>query len=178
MDLKHYDHDGNARFVTFCTHARLPILTNNRFRYAVVDAIRQVRKDSELRLNGYVIMPEHVHLVLIPPNNVKLGPVIGEIKRVSAKKILEQLRASNSNLLKKLQVKRDRQGPIALWQRRCYDHNCRTEAEMWKAVRYCDDNPVSRGLASKPEHWVWSSYGWYHDIPGVVLEMDIRRIGA
>ncbi|MCK4857663.1 MAG: transposase [candidate division Zixibacteria bacterium] len=84
MRLKHYDYDGRARFVTFATHKRIPILTNDLFCYRAAKAIDDARNKYRLRLLGYVIMPDHVHLVLVPPEEVTLGPIIGLIKRFSS----------------------------------------------------------------------------------------------
>ncbi len=55
MKIKHYDHDGRARFITFCTHNRLPLLTNDSFRSIAVEAIKEVRARTGLKLLAYVI---------------------------------------------------------------------------------------------------------------------------
>jgi putative transposase len=173
MRLRHYDNDGRARFATFCTHRRIPLLTNDRFRQALVDAIKWARKEHEFRLIGYVIMPEHVRLVLLPSGGTQLGFVIGEIKRAASKAIHRLLLESNSALLGRLTVRRGGRAKFALWHRRCYDHNCRTEESVWKKVRYCHENPVKRGLVREPDRWKWSSYSWYQGDTGGPLEMDL-----
>jgi putative transposase len=66
MKLKHYDNEGHARFVTFCTHRQIPVLTDDAARQAVVDSINDVKSSTGFQLLAYVIMPEHVHLVLVP----------------------------------------------------------------------------------------------------------------
>jgi REP-associated tyrosine transposase len=163
MELKHYDHDGRARFVTFCTHKRIPILTNNRFRKIILDSIQYICKTHQLSLLGYVIMPEHVHLVIIPPEKIKLGPMIGEIKRISSIKIHDIMIETNSKFKDTMITKRDNIMKFTLWQRRCYDHNCRNDKSVWEMVNYCHNNPVKRGLVSRPEDWRWSSFKDYHD---------------
>jgi putative transposase len=172
MQLKHFDHDGRARFVTFSTHQRLPILSNDLFRQTVVESIDKVRKASGFRLLAYVIMPEHVHLVLIPRIDLSLGQIIGEIKRISARKIHAAIKARKSALLARLTVTRNGRQRFALWERRCYDHNCRTDESIWEKVMYCHSNPVKRGLANDPTDWLWSSYRWYAGVVDSVLEID------
>ena len=108
-----------------------------------------------------MIMPEHVHIVCIPPLESKLGPIIGEIKRISAKKIREKLMENPGTLIDRLTSNRDGISKFALWERRCYDHNCRTIESVWEKVNYCHNNPVKRGLVNKPENWQWSSSSWY-----------------
>ena len=173
MQLKHYDHDGRARFITFCTHKRIPILTNASFRKVIVECLEEVRKSYGLCLLGYVIMPEHIHLVVVPPKELKLGPVIGELKRISAKRIHELLHVNNGDLIERLIVTRNGRQRFALWQRRCFDHNCRSDESVWEKIEYCHNNPVTRGLVSEPDDWQWSSCRWYQGSQDVVLTMDV-----
>ena len=172
MKLKHYDHDGRARFITFCTHKRIPVLTNAPFRKVIVECLEEVRKSYGLCLLGYVIMPEHIHLVVVPPKELKLGPVIGELKRISAKRIHELLHVNNGDLIERLIVIRNGRQRFALWQRRCFDHNCRSDESVWEKIEYCHNNPATRGLVSKPDDWQWSSCRWYQGKQDVVLRMD------
>jgi putative transposase len=172
MDLRHYDGDGRARFVTFGIHRQLPLLTNAPARNEVVAAIRKIRQERYFKLLGYVIMPEHVHQVLMPAENDRLGRLIGEIKRESAVKILDRLIANKSPLLAKLKVVRNGAEKYALWQRRCYDHSCRSIKSVREKINYCHHNPVRRGLVTDPGSWEWSSYRWYCGMADVVLEID------
>ena len=162
MRLKHFDHDRRARFITFCTQNRIPVLTNDRYRKVVLDSINYICAKNLLKLIAYVIMPEHVHLVIVPPENVRLGPLIGKMKQISSFKIHKIVIATNSHLKDNLMIKRDQRGNFTLWQRRCFDHNCRDEQALWKVVNYCRNNPVIRGLVSKSIEWKWSSYNNFH----------------
>jgi len=173
MNLKHYDNEGQARFITFCTHRRLPLLTNNVFRKNIIESIVITRNKYEFKLIAYVIMPEHVHLIILPKQGISVSSIIGEIKRVSAKNIHRILIERDSPLISKLTVIRNRAERFAFWQRRCYDHNCRSEKSMWEKVEYCHNNPVKRGLVKTADAWQWSSYRWYQGQRDVLLEMDI-----
>ena len=172
MKLRHYDHDGRARFVTFCTHNRLPLLTNDELISIVIEAIKDVRAQTGLKLLGYVIMPNHIHLVLIPPIDGKVGFIIGEIKRISAREIHRWLKTVNSKLLVRLNITRRGVAKFAFWQKRCFDHNCRSEEAVRTKVKYCHDNPVKWDLVKSPEEWRWSSHNCYHGSDNVPLEID------
>ena len=106
MKLKHYDHDGRARFITFCTHRKLPLLTNNIYHKIVVNRIDEVRRESGFKLLGYVIMPEHIHLVMVPRINTKAGDIIGEIKMCSPKPIYNLMKTGNGKVMERLMVRR------------------------------------------------------------------------
>jgi len=58
MKLKHYDHDGRARFITFPTQRNLPILTNNLLRGLIVEETIAICRQFGIRTLAYVVMPE------------------------------------------------------------------------------------------------------------------------
>ncbi|MFI5059556.1 MAG: transposase, partial [Candidatus Acidiferrales bacterium] len=90
-------------------------------------------------LHAYVIMPNHVHMLLEP--RVPLAKITGVLKGVAA-------RDANATL--------DRIGR-PFWQDETFDHWLRNPAEFERIRHYIEWNPVSAGLAAKPEHWEWSS---------------------
>jgi len=135
--LKHYDNLGTARFVTFSCYYRLPSLNNPGAKEIVIEELDRARTKHGFRLLGYVLMPDHAHLVLFPPEGMELGLVIREIKSRSARRYFATAQIGAS-------------GRRVFWQRRCYDHNCRTPETVREKIEYCHNNPVKRGLVSHP----------------------------
>lgn len=88
---------------------------------------------------GYVIMPEHVHLLMNEPARGHLDRAIQAIK----------LSVST----------RSTQRPF--WQTRYYDFNVHSAEKITEKLRYIHRNPLVRGLVLKPEDWPWSSYRHY-----------------
>jgi putative transposase len=117
-------------------------------------------------------MPEHVHLVVLPPDEQRLGLEIGRLKSLAARDMLPQLSALHGQKTDRLYVTRNGQRRRVFWQSRCYDHNCRTPETAREKIHYCHNNPVIRGLVKSPGDWPWSSYRWYEDMDGVELEID------
>jgi REP-associated tyrosine transposase len=89
--------------------------------------------------HAWVIMPNHVHLLLTPQINV--SKLLGSLKAASAKR---------ANLLL------GRTGQ-PFWQDESYDHLVRSDEEFRRIQRYIENNPVTAGLVSKPEEYLWSS---------------------
>ena len=174
--IHHFNDPGHAHFLTFSCYQQLPLLRRERTRHWFVQAVVNAKVKHSFPLLGYVIMPEHVHLVLHPAEETRVGEIVGEIKRSSALQIHQILLAGQSDLEKRLTVVRNGASRFVFWQRRCYDHNCRSEASTWEKVEYCHSNPVNRGLVSSPEDWYWSSYRWYQGKRDVVLEMNTTDI--
>jgi len=158
--LKHFDHEDTARFVTFGCYRGLAFLNNDSAKQIFIEELDRLRAKHQFKILGYVVMPEHVHLVLYPPDGMPLGLVIREIKSCSAKRYFAL------------------GGPVrpgerrVFWQRRCYDHNCRSTETTVEKIRYCHNIPVRRGLVSEPGEWRWSSYSCYHGADDVTLRID------
>ncbi|MBD3297162.1 MAG: hypothetical protein GF341_00770, partial [candidate division Zixibacteria bacterium] len=154
--LRHYDNLGLARFVTFSCYHRYKLLRHPRVIRQFLSEMERMRNNG-IDILGYVIMPEHVHLVLLPPDGTRLGVEIGRLKSRSAREmspILDQLYGQRTE---KLRVRRDGEERRVFWQRRCYDHNCRTTETAKEKIVYCHKNPVKRGLAGSPGDYPWSS---------------------
>ena len=117
-------------------------------------------------------MPEHVHLVLLPPDNIKLGPIIGQLKSKSALASIAYMQKYSPELLLKITFKREGTLRRIFWQKRCYDHNCRSTKTVMEKINYCHKNPVIRELVQSPEDWTWSSYNWYNGKKDVPIQMD------
>jgi len=157
-NLKHYDNLGTARFITFSYHNKLRLLYNDTLKKICIDNLKHIVDKYNIKLLAYVIMPNHVHFVIIPPDGLKMGKVIGELKSLSARQIIEYLEKINSNLLNELNVLRNGEKRKVVWMRRCYDHNCRNENTVNEKINYCHYNPVKAGLVKSPEDYKWSSY--------------------
>ncbi len=172
--LQRYNNTGSPRFVTFSCFHNYNILKTEVVKDLIVDNIGNLRQEYGFKLFGYVVMPNHVHLVMLPPDDLLLSRIIGHLKSVSARAILSFWRSQGLQLFEKLKVTRDGKSRYALWQRRYYDHNCRTRETTREKITYCHNNPVKKGLVEEPGDWRWSSYRWYHGMVGVLLEMDVE----
>ena len=170
--LRHYDSLNTARFVTFSCYRRLQLQVHSRVIQVFLETVSAIRNEYHFRLLGYVIMPEHVHLVLHPIDGTKLGPLIGMIKSKAASRMIGE---RVIELPDNCRIARNGTWRRAFWQPRCYDHNCRSEATALEKINYCHNNPVSRGLVAEPAAWRWSSYNWYvgeRDVPLAIDELE------
>jgi len=166
--LRHIEGTGTARFITLTFYRRHRYLPDPVSRQAVLNELSRLRLQHKVKILGYVIMPEHVHLVLDPPESAELGILLGRTKARSAHAILSAIRTGSCR--NRLLVRAD--GRPAVWERRCYDHNCRNTPAVIEKIRYCHNNPVARGLVSEPGDWPWSSYNWYHGRRESDFEID------
>lgn len=170
--LRHYDGYGTARFITFSCYQRWQLIIRDDIRLAILRQVDVVRIKFQFKLLAYVLMPEHVHLVLHPKEPTAIGKVIGQIKSLAARQIVEILQSENNPVLRKLGAFRDNRANHAIWLPRCYDHNCRTTETTIEKINYCHWNPVRRGLVASPADWRWSSYSYYGESCDAPIEID------
>ncbi|HEV2714460.1 MAG TPA: transposase, partial [Terriglobales bacterium] len=102
---------------------------------------------------GYVVMPEHVHLLLSEPQRDTLSTVVQALKLGFYRRLLGPLRTPHQPTLWP--------HPKHVWQTRFYDFNVWSERKRIEKLRYMHRNPVARGLAESPEQWRWSSFRSY-----------------
>jgi len=137
--LKRYQSDGSYHFITFSCDQRRPYLNTPQSRDLFEDSLEQTRSTYDLELFGYVVMPEHVHLLLSEPKLKKLSTAIQALK-VSVSK-------------------QSQQRPF--WLARYHDFNILTHRKHLEKLRYLHRNPVARGLVEAPEDWPHSSFLTY-----------------
>ena len=153
--LRRFHQSGQSHFVTFSCYHRLPKLTNPAACQLFLEALEAARKRFEARIYGYVLMPEHVHLLLSEPKTETLAAFLRFVKISSAKRARTQIRIDGDGK--------------AFWQTRYYDRNIRDYREFALKLHYLHRNPVKRGLCSSPEEWPWSSFQHYRTgAPGIV----------
>jgi len=148
-------------FVTICVDGRRHLLGRvvgeevklNRFGLAVENAFSWLRSHFEgVSLDQWIVMPNHVHLIVIIDDNVEggsrtaptgqrhLGRAIAAFKTVSTKRINQIRNAPGAGF----------------WQRNYYEHIIRSEKALDRIREYIESNPINwamdpeNSLASKP----------------------------
>jgi putative transposase len=137
--LVRYQQTGNLHFITFSCYQRRRYLRTSPARSLFERALERTRQKYSFYIVGYVVMPEHVHLLISEPPNISLGEAIKAIKLSVALRRKER----------------------PFWSPRYYDFNVFTEKKRIEKLRYTHRNPVTRGLVSTPEDWPWSSFLHY-----------------
>ena len=154
-----YEAPQQARFLTFSCYRRLPLFQNDNIKTAFAEHLLACELELRFRLLEWVVMPEHVHLLLVPtlPDS-PVPAVLRRIKEPFARKVLARWRTLRAPILERLV---DARGATRFWQRGGgYDRNISTDDELFETTRYIHENPVRRGLVHDVREWQWSSIGW------------------
>ncbi len=163
----HRFYGGNdLHFLTFSCYRRQPFLSSAIRCDLFLNILERVRRRYRLVVLAYVVMPEHIHLLVSEPQRENLSVVVQALKLG----FVRSLDGSNSNLIPRSRNNGETWGtpinstqliPKRFWQARFYDFNVWTERKRVEKLRYIHRNPVKRGLVESPELWRWSSFRWY-----------------
>lgn len=141
--LKRYQQTGQLHYITFTCYHRKKHLGSASARDIFEAILERARRWYGFYVVGYVVMPEHVHLLVSEPERSSLAIALKMLKQVSSREL------------------HDRAGDNPFWQKRYYDFNVFSDHKRVEKLRYMHRNPVKRGLVEKPEDWKWSSFRHY-----------------
>jgi putative transposase len=148
----------HLHFITTSCYRRLPFLRTARGRDTFLTILEQTRERYRFVVVGYVVMPEHIHLLLTEPETGTTSTVMQVLKQRTAGALLPKRKRRNP---RQRNLFGDEPKRRAFWQARSYDFNVWTTKKRAEKPRYMHRNPVKRGLVDAPEQWRWSSYRFY-----------------
>lgn len=152
LGLKRLQREDDLHFVTFSCYRRQPYLNPDSAKIYFEETLEVLRKRHRFDVYGYVLMPEHVHMLVSEPEVRLLGSTLRVLKGETSKR----LKGSGAHF----------------WYARYYDFNVFTRKKRLEKLDYMHFNPVRRGLVEKPEDWPWSSFR--HHATGEVGRVEIE----
>jgi putative transposase len=157
--LHRYYGSGYLHFITSSCYQRRPLLDTSCRRNLFLEILEQVRRRYSFVVVGYVLMPEHLHLLISEPQRSNPSIVMQVLKQRYAHQVLAAWRTRQQSLHDQLWQSCMSEGHF--WQRRFYDFVVYTERKRVEKLRYMHRNPVKRGLVLDPGQWPWSSFRYY-----------------
>ena len=154
--LRRFQQSGQSHFLTFSCYRRQPNLNSADAYDLFIHCLEEMRRRFAMCVYGYVLMREHVHLLVNEPEHATLSDAIHFLKLSFVKRLRSRKRVTESS---------------SFWQKRYYDRNVRDAREFTVKLRYLHRNPVERGLVEEPAEWRWSSFRHY-----ALREMGIVEI--
>jgi putative transposase len=172
--VRHFDEPGHAHFLTFSCYRRMPLLSKDRSRGWLIEAVLAARHKHAFDLWGWVVMPEHVHLLIWPRlPNYRIPTILADIKRPVGQQAIIWLEANCPEFLAKLTVQNRNRTYRRFWQAGPgQDRNIYDPKAAHDILEYIHTNPVKRGLVALPEQWLWSSAAEWAGKPDVPLKVD------
>ncbi len=151
--LKRFQESRQLHFITFSCYRRKQKLRSPAARAVFERALEMARRRYKFCVFGYVVMPEHVHLLVSEPERGLLSQALQAIKQSVARRL-----ALN--------------GREPFWQERYYDFNVWSDEKRIEKLKYMHRNPVKRGLCAEPEDWESSSFRHYATGVEGIVELE------
>lgn len=185
---------GEPRELTFSCYRQYSFLGSDRTRGWFREAVEDARRRCSVQVWAYVVMPDHVHLLIAPvarpeaargvtqaaPETILADPVspfLQAIKEPVARHALAYLRAHAPEWLTRVRVREGNRVRYRFWQPGGgYDRNVHDPSTLRSMIEYIHANPVRRGLVTTAEDWEWSSARWFAGIRPAWIEMDAAVI--
>jgi putative transposase len=163
----------DAHELTFSCYKRRAFLGKDLTRQFLADAVNRAKIKLGFDVWAYVMMPEHVHLLIWPvKENYSTSVILKAVKQSVSRKAVRWLKATNPTGLRLLATGRADK-PYQFWQDGGgYDRNICNAKALRDIFNYIHYNPVKRGLVSRPEDWVWSSARDWAGISAGPIQID------
>jgi len=152
--LKRYYGQDHLHFLTCSCYHRQPWLASASRRDLFLQILEETRQRYGFVVAGYVVMPEHIHLLLSEPERGTPSTIMQVVKQRFARRVLGKKR-------NRLQTELWPATGERVWQRRFYDFNIWSARKRIEKLVYMHRNPVKRKLVEEPGQWRWSSYRSY-----------------
>ena len=170
-----YENPANAQYLTFGCFRRKHLFVHNALASLFTLQLAEWRKDTGIQLWAWVIMPNHIHL-LVHAGDLDLGESLGALKRPFGHRALRWLEERMPATYKDLAATDHGKTAHRFWQAGGgYDRNVFTDNAVRKAMEYIHNNPVRAGLARLPEEYPWSSARFWITGEHTQLEVDVPQ---
>jgi putative transposase len=166
---------GHLHFITCSCYRRLPLLASARSKNLFVKILGEVRDCYGFALVGYVVMPEHIHLLISEPAKGTPSTVMQVLKQRVSRRLRRQPPPKVSSQQLRLPFPHAHDFLLQFWQPRFYDFNVWSQTKFIEKLHYIHMNPLKRKLVAHPRDWPWSSFSFYaRKEPGLVRIHPIR----
>ncbi|MDX9858520.1 MAG: transposase [candidate division Zixibacteria bacterium] len=159
MKRKYYNIQGHLHFLTFSCFQRRQLLVDPLLCRWLADGLNRCRTMSLIRVYAYVFMPEHVHLMVHPINEVySIGNILRHIKEPFARRVNAHWEKTEPDTIASIRVQVGERSVRRFWQAGGgFDRNITDYDSAVRTIEYIENNPVRRQLVTNPTEWAWSS---------------------
>ena len=168
-------------FVTSTVVSWIDIFTRKRYKDILIESLDYCCKEKGLVVYGYVIMTNHMHLIIKAKDGYQLSEIIRDFKRHTSKTITHEIIESNIESRKTwiLQafkfhaLKSKNNSHFQLWQKGFHPIELFSPKWIMRRLNYIHNNPVVAGIVDKAEDYVYSSARNYMDHEDVKLDVGL-----
>ncbi len=170
---KDFDKQGNTYFITTTVINFIKVFSiSNEFCNVIINSLKYLIKEHKASLIAYVVMPNHLHLILLLPEGESISNFMRDFKRHTSVKIKELLIFNGKDSLVQKLVELSGTGKYKLWMDRFDDFIVTEQKTLETKINYIHNNPVKAGLVSEMTEWTYSSARNYYLDDNSVIEIS------
>lgn len=173
--VKHSIKTDKPYFLTLSVASWVDVFSRKNHRDAIIDSLKYCQQHKGLVIFAYVVMTNHIHLIANANEPFLLKDAIRDLKKFTAKKILEQIREEPESrrewmlpvfMLNAANSKKHSE--YKFWQEGNHAIELYSERFVWDKINYIHNNPVKSGFVLKPEDWLYSSARNYYGLDNLL----------
>ena len=175
MSLPRFHIEGHIYYITTVVYNRLPIFTRPSFVIPLIDSLNFYRYKQEFKLLGYVIMPDHIHLIIWPFGKSTVSNIMRDYKKFTSTRIIRQAEVEDiTEWITAFEQAGEETGRSdnKVWQDSYWDENVYTERFLLQKLNYVHHNPLRAGLVERLGDYPYSSYRNYELGEEWLIEID------
>jgi putative transposase len=165
----------HLHFITCSCYRRLPLFASARAKNLFVKILGEVRDRYGSALAGYVVMPNHIHLLISEPTKGTPSSVMQVLKQRVSRRLRRKPRKTSFSGQLKLPFREAQDFLPRFWQPRFYDFNVWSQTKFVEKLHYMHMNPLKTRLVAHPRDWPWSSFSFYAKKESGLLRIDSVR---
>lgn len=171
--------DAIAHFVTFAVVGWIDVFSREYYKEIVVNSLKYCQEHKGLTLHAWVIMTNHVHLI-ISTNSNKIQDIIRDLKKYTSKQIIAAIRENPTesrkewmlNLFKYAGNNNSNNKDYQFWKQDYHPIELNTAEKVKDRLDYLHENPVRSGLVWEPWYYKYSSAIDYYTIEHGLLQIE------
>jgi len=154
-------HSGyDIHFVTFSVNKHIPVFRESLIARSFIENLDFYSEKGLFRLHAYVVMPDHVHLLMELPDNGKISDLVRDIKKYFSYRVKNKLSRDTNLDLRRFFSK----GNFQFWERGFDEVTIRSEYVYKIKLEYIINNPVKAGLVNKSEDYPFLFVGRFEEM--------------
>jgi len=172
---KRFRIEGSIFYITSNIYDRLKVFTRPSFIIPILDSLNYYRYQYSTKLLGYVIMPDHIHLLIWPQDEQAVTDFMRDLKRFTSGRITRQAKLEGKiDWIKKFEVAGDHtnRAEHKVWQDSFWEQDIYTRKFLEQKLNYIHLNPVRAGIIEAAESYPYSSYRNYYLGDNQLIEID------
>jgi REP element-mobilizing transposase RayT len=169
-----YDQQG-LYFLTLQVVDRIDIFSRNTYRMIVLDSMKYCIANKGLQLYAYVIMTNHIHMIVSTAPGFNLSDAIRDFKRHTSKTIINTIQQEPESrrdwmlmLMQRAASKHKRNEHFQLWTHENHAIELHSVSFTKQKLDYIHNNPVRAGFVDRAEDWLYSSARNYANEQGLI----------